>query len=335
MKISVDGGALCGPRFGNCIFSENLIQAISKYDRENEYFIYTFCKANNHLSNKIHLKKLTAKLFQFQIISQELKEKKDIFLALNQVIPPLIKTKVIAFSHGLSFYFFPQLYPDSYSNLKKQLENMLKRSDKIIVSSEKVKTEILATFPWCKNIQVIPFGIPFDMLEKKETKRDKFFLFVGMDHPIKNVGFLIKAFRHFVAEMEFEDYRLYLVGDDFQNVVIQQRSLPTNIRVIPSLIRLELKKLYSRATAYLTTSFYESFNLPVLEALSQGCQVVALQSAIIPELKKYVYEAKDIESFVNMMEQVARGKTKKIDIDEIRKNFSWENYIKKLVTTYD
>ena len=44
----------------------------------------------------------------------------------------------------------------------------------------------------------------------------------------------------------------------------------------------------SNATALLTASHYESFNFPVLEALSQGCPVIGLKSAIIPEFKPYV-----------------------------------------------
>jgi hypothetical protein len=37
MKISLDGGALCGSgRFGNYFFSENLIKALSIYDKKND-----------------------------------------------------------------------------------------------------------------------------------------------------------------------------------------------------------------------------------------------------------------------------------------------------------
>ena len=45
MKISVDGGGLGakkGERFGNYVFSENLIKALCLYDKKNKYFFYTF-----------------------------------------------------------------------------------------------------------------------------------------------------------------------------------------------------------------------------------------------------------------------------------------------------
>ncbi|MDO9028782.1 MAG: glycosyltransferase, partial [Candidatus Roizmanbacteria bacterium] len=102
----------------------------------------------------------------------------------------------------------------------------------------------------------------------------------------------------------------------------------------------KLKKLYQKATALLTSSYYESFNFPVLEALSQKFPVIGLTSAIIPEFETYVNLANNVEEFVEKMKKI----TKKPNVQSINlpagrqgqlyKKFNWKNYVKNLVKLY-
>jgi glycosyltransferase involved in cell wall biosynthesis len=314
MKISVDGGALNSKnnrRFGTSVFSENLVAALKRYDKKNQYFVYTF----DNLKPKLFWLKGRVSL-------EELKQKKDIFLALNQAIPFYTSGKIITFCHGLSYYFHPELYPKrDVVRLKKQLEEMVKRSDKIIVSSKKVRDELISIYRRIEGkIIILPFGIPFDMKKDKEKKRKKFFLYVGMDHPIKNINFIKETFKKFKESKEFKGCKLILVTKNCS--------------------RKKLCWLYRNATALLTASHYESFNFPVLEALSQGCPVVGLKSAIIPELETYVNLANNVEEFVEKMKKI----TKKPCVQSINlpagrqgqlyKKFNWKNYVKDLVKLY-
>lgn len=341
MKISIDGGALCSPlnnRFGNYIFTQNLLKTIAKYDKKNDYYFYTFCKKSiNNLADNIHFQYLYPAKFwmSFRLSLEELIHKKDIFLALNQAIPLYTKARVLSFSHGLSFYFYPQFYPDSASNLKKQLKVMAQRSKKIIVSSSKVQEELAQIFPKFRNIEAIPFGIPSDMLEKpkvhppSELEDLKYFLFVGMDHPIKNIDFICTSFKKFLQDKKFKDFRLYLVTS-----TKKYEDYHPNIKVFDRIDREKLKALYCQAQALLTASYYESFNLAVLEALSQGCQVIGLNSAIIPELQSYTHCVLNRNEFVERMLQVAKDESIKIDQQKLRQDFSWEKYIMSLRALY-
>ncbi|MFA6016548.1 MAG: glycosyltransferase [Patescibacteria group bacterium] len=320
MKISVDGGALNpknSQRFGTAVFSENLVKAIQLYDKENQYFYYTF----DNLKPKIAWLKGRVSL-------EELKQKKDVFLAMNQAIPIYTSGKIISFCHGLSYYFYPQYYSQKdVTRLNKQLKEMIKRSDKIIVSSEKVKSELISIDRSIENkIIKLPFGIPFDMSSyvppspkwlrrpsKASANKEKYFLFVGMDHPIKNMDFIKKAFKKFKLLKEFEGYKLILVTKNFS--------------------REKLKKLYQNAIALLTASHYESFNFPVLEALSQGCPVVGLKSAIIPELKPYINVVNNFDEFVELMKKIPK-KPSVQSINRLYTKFNWKNYVNNLVKLY-
>jgi len=303
MKVSVDLAAVeAKGYFGTKIFADNLKKALLKYDKNHQYHFYNFFRVRP----KIFWMTVGVSLAEFRI-------KPDVFLGLNQALPLYLHKKAIVFSHGLSFYFYPQYYSKKKIwRLNHQLKGMLKRADKIIVSSKKVKDEFLSFWPNLKEkIIVIPFGIPFDCLKYQPKKiKKKFFLTVGGNQPIKNFSFIKKTFQEFKKT----DNKFKLI--DLNNVK-----------------RESLISLYREATALLTASFYESFNLPVLEALSLGCPVVGLKSAIIPELRDYVNLANNKADFLKMMKRLPKQPTKKI-ITQLKKKFNWSNYVKELIKLY-
>jgi len=338
MKISIDGGGLCASpnyKFGNYTFTKNIIQALLKYDKRNQYDIYSFCPMPIELKMSLLWRYkilLPTRLWmKLRVSLEEYIDRKDIFLGLNQAIPMYTHAKVISFSHGLSYYYFPHLYRESYARLSTQLIPMLKNSSYIIVSSKKVKTEMKEAYPWYKHVITIPFGIPSDMERETPNHRNikKYFLYVGMNHPIKNIRFLIKSFLQFRSRRKFKEYKFFLVGASGIHA-------PSDgITFIPTVSREILKILYREATACLTGSLYESFNLPVLEALSQNCQVIGLKSAIIPEFTPYVSLVEDKNNFVDVMSSVAEGNAKEIDVKKIVSQFSWKKYVRKLIQLYE
>lgn len=321
MKIGVDGGSLCQKSYsGNKVFTESLLRAISIFDKENKYFVYTYCKKDFNFGENIKINQIKPK-FGWSKISLSVNQifsPKDIFLALNQSIPLFPPKKVISFCHGLSYYFYPQFYPNSFNQLKSQLEKMVKTSHYIIVSSKKVKKELLSIYKKIEEkIIVLPFGIPYDMVEEvKLGHREKLFLCVGVDHPIKNIDFIKKVFEYFKKDIKDKSWQLVLVTGNYS--------------------RFKLKSLYQKATALLCASHYESFNFPVLEALSMGCSVIGLKTAIIPEMEKFVFLANNMDQFIKLMKKIAK-KQRKVDcqkIKEIRRRFNWQNYILKLRQLY-
>ncbi len=334
MDISLDGGALCaraGQRYGNYIFTYNLLKALALYDKENSYVVYSFCHKPKELklpdSWSYRMLFPTPYWMKLRLSIEEFVKKKDIFLALNQSAPYITSSKIIYFSHGLSFLHYPQYYPKSLRELNNQLNDMILKSYQIVVSSQSIRQELSTLYKNCKNIIVIPYGIPFDMSEYESLRRERFFMFVGMNFPLKNVDFLVKVFRQFAKIKKFSHFKLYLVGN-----FSSYRS--ENIIPMSGVSRTKLKNLYQKATGYLTCSLYESFNLPVLEALSQKCPVIALSSAVIPEYTQYIQIAGREDQFLSRMVSVANGKHISYRLDSLKDRFSWKNYVNKLVNLY-
>jgi len=331
MNISVDAGALCTRSiFGNFVFSANLIKAIAQYDRTNSYTLYTFEDLPLDLPPSMHTSYLRPKTgwMKFSVSLQELLHKKDIYLALNQALPSFTRSRIISFSHGLSFIYHSDLYTDSYAKMRRQVERMIDHCERIIVSSVKVEDEFLSMFPALKGrVVTMPYGVPYDFLEYEEKKREKYFMFCGMGHPIKRVSALLKVFDQYTRHGEFADYKLYLVGP-FTHVASDK------IIVFDKIGRGKLRELYRRATGYISMSLYESFNLPVLEALSQECPVIGTPGAIIPEMEDLVSIVQDEEALLAQMVRTARGEANYESANVIRSRFKWQNYVEHLVSLY-
>lgn len=332
MKISVDAGALCGGhKFGTHVVTHNLLEALGRYDKENNYIGYLY-KRTSHLpiseNTKFKILKPSLAWMSFRVSIEEMTHPKDIYLGLSQAIPWFSKAKILAFMHGLSFHYHKELYPDSYEALKDQVMFATSRANKIIVSSSRVQQELSDQFGH-KDSVVLPFGIPFDMEEYGKVNKtgNPYFLFVGMNHPVKNIEYLVKAFTIFKEQNLHKDFELILVGNH------EIRSDPAlGIRSVKA-DRSELRDLYRNATAYLSASLYESYNLPVLEALSQDCRVIGKSSAIIPEFRSYVKIADEIEDFVDEMKHTTVTKSVQIR-DAVLEKFNWERYVTKLVKSY-
>lgn len=332
MNISVDGGALCtftDNRFGNYTFTKNLLKALYLYDKNNDYHVYTYCNLESNMRSenfKIHTLLPKIGWMKVRISFEEIIHPHDVFLAVNQSLPLYTKGKKIVFSHGLSFELFSSYYKNNYNRLHNQLINYLQQADTIIVSSEKLRDEY-KQYKTEARIEVLPFGIPFEFNDYIPEKRTDFFFFSGMNHPIKNIETVISVFRRFIQRKEFAHYRLYLSGPflDYAS---------DNIIVISHQTAEELINIYRTAKAYLSASLYESFNYPILEALSQMCPVIAFDSAVIPEMKQFVQVVHTEDEMLSLMIQTARKKVASVDRQTVEKTFSWKTYVKKLLNIY-
>jgi glycosyltransferase involved in cell wall biosynthesis len=114
-------------------------------------------------------------------------------------------------------------------------------------------------------------------------------LYVGNAYPHKNLDRLIKAFSLFRKEQS-EDVQLLLVGkDDYFYKKLQEKLTNENysgIIIKNNAKDSELAAYYKNAIALIAPSLMEGFGLPVLEALSSKCLVLASSIASFREVAK-------------------------------------------------
>jgi glycosyltransferase involved in cell wall biosynthesis len=125
-------------------------------------------------------------------------------------------------------------------------------------------------------------------LKKYGLTGRRYLLFVGLTHPHKRFPWLVaQLLRH---RHQFPDARLVAVGDQAGQTSEVRQMLADHgaqdfVVFTGRVPDAELAALYSGAAAWVTASVNEGNNLPPLEALACGCQVIATD---IPPLRETV-----------------------------------------------
>jgi glycosyltransferase involved in cell wall biosynthesis len=222
---------------------------------------------------------------------------------------------------------------------KKQL---IENAGVVIAISENTKQDIIKFSNVDPDrIHVIYLGNPFDSTSGPAQNApvpdspvfDKpYLLFVGSRSAYKNYIFFIES----VAEMLLKDDRLQVVCAGSLPFSPQEKNLLKNMNILHKVHHVKinndiLQNLYRNARAFIFPSLYEGFGLPVLEAFSCGCPVVASNSSSLPEIGQdgaIYFEPDDRESIVLALEKVLLNDKYREDL--IKKGyqrlkfFSWE-----------
>ena len=93
----------------------------------------------------------------------------------------------------------------------------------------------------------------------------------------------------------------------------------------------ELAQLYYNATAFICTSLYEGFGIPLVEAMTCGCPVIAPKTSSIPEVAgdaALLFDPKEPEDLARQMDRVISDESLRaglIERGQLRAiRFSWE-----------
>ena len=113
-----------------------------------------------------------------------------------------------------------------------------------------------------------------------------FFLLPAITYPHKNHLMLLDAFA--ALHQEHPEALLVLTSGEAQmggavSEAIERLGLRGSVRRLGRIPERDLVALYREATALTFPSLYEGFGLPVLEAMSYGCPVLASDATALPE----------------------------------------------------
>lgn len=197
----------------------------------------------------------------------------------------LIRNKIMTV-HDLSFLFNRSWFSKAYYWWYRIMTPLaIKTSQHIITVSQFSKKEIIRFYPFIKDdkISVIYGAVDstrFHRLSSVPATEHPFALAVSSIDPRKNFPMLVKAFKG------IEGCLLYIVGK--QNHVFSQQNgldeeLP-NVRFLGRVSDENLRQLYNQAVCFIFPSIYEGFGLPLLEAMTCGCPVLASDIPVFREV---------------------------------------------------
>jgi glycosyltransferase involved in cell wall biosynthesis len=108
-----------------------------------------------------------------------------------------------------------------------------------------------------------------------------YLIYVGTFEPRKNIERMLDAFALSKLPHDF-----LLVGSRGwkDEIIVNKIRKMSNVRVLTGVPNVDMPSLYAGASALVFVSLYEGFGLPVVEAMSCGCPVIASCTTSIPEV---------------------------------------------------
>lgn len=371
MWICVDGRVFQEEKYGGVKeYAANLLQAVLRLDRENQYVIFSnewggqktranFDAPNLHQAsfsypNKLLNLSLTMlgfprldELAEKEIFRKTGKKIKfDFFWSPNINFVSLSSSvKFLLSVHDLSFWAEPGFF-----SLKERIwhglvgpERLFNRADALLPVSLFTAGDLAARGFSKRKMAIISPAISADFLSNRadisEVRRffnlpKKYILSFAAKGKRKNFTGVIRAFKS--ANLP-EDLHLVIAGEGTETL----RSREEKILFLGRVPKEFRPALYKDAQFFVYPSFYEGFGLPVLEAAASGTPVITSATTSLPEIlgdSSVLINPHDLSELRFAMETLANSESLRSHLAEeaLKKAtlYSWDDSAEKLLAQF-
>ena len=358
--------------FGVGTYTRNIVRALARLDRENEYFL---------LGPPEKIGEIGQLPRNFQAIPVAPPESTKGFFQAHTAVSRL-RCHLVHVPH---LFWVPHNLPCPYvvtvhdlldhmyrahngSGLRRSLHfhltrRVLKNAARIFAVSQFTKNEIQKLFgieP--RRIEVIYNAIDPRFLTGHATDADRqmlaeryqithpFLLYAGRISPHKNLVRIIEAFSALKTELAkqdaYPDLKLIIIGDelskhpDLRRTVVRG-GVQNDVRFLGFVPIEVLRIFYDAAKVFVFPSLYEGFGLPPLEAMAHGTPVLTSNTSSIPEVVGNAAVLVNPENIFEMMrtlqcvllDQPLREKLRQAGYEQVKK-FSWDRSVEKVLQGY-
>jgi glycosyltransferase involved in cell wall biosynthesis len=252
-------------------------------------------------SNSFIVRFLFSIIYVFRSFFEIMKRRKDIELMVSQgtttlqcvVASGIIKVPFILFIHYLSYQEELILKRKLLATIFWAIESYtIAHADQIIALSQKIKSQVL---PLNMRVQIIPNYVDVkvtDRLDRKQLREKyqfgeslKVILFVGRLHPVKNVDFLLKAYKHIVSEV---NSKVVILGDGPERMPLEALAkdldIADKVDFKGFVLKDEVLEYMNASDILVLPSLVEGQPRVILEAWACGLPVVAAKSSGLQDL---------------------------------------------------
>ncbi len=331
-----------GSSGGMSVFLSNLCKRISK-----NVEVDIFCrgikkekkveKCNLIYINSVSMVEFTEKIMRFHA-----KKKYDILHShywLSGVVANKIKNVFPALPWIHSFHTIEALKKVTGDRVRIEIEKEIMRScDFIISPTLKEKNWIKRLYPEV-SVEVIPHGVSLnDFPFRKDGSRN--ILFVGRIDPVKGIELLIESLKFIKG-----DFTLNIAGGPSKDVSYYE-NIKTNtsrypIRFFGKVPHKKLYELYQDSCMLVLPSYYESFGLVALEAMSCGRSVVGFFDTYLPEVignKAGVFTDRNTRELAGAINFLLNNASKRYYFGRFARQralrYSWEKTSRRYIEIY-
>ena len=364
MRIGVDVRLFYHRPAGIGWYTLRLLKALARVDKQNFYVLLQHRKQSQPLIEGEQFSRAT--LFtpthhrfeqwplslETKLLGLDLLHSPDFIPPMHNNIPSVITI------HDLAFLLYPQFVTAKSARYYGQVEDAVKRANRIIAVSKSTKNDIIKLLgvPESK-IDVIheaagPFFQPIPRARAQQILAaahvhlpERFILSVGTIEPRKNLKTLIHAYHHLrqryhvTAPLVLAGAPGWLAEDVY--ALVDKLGLDAVVHFMGRTPNEQLLALYNLTTVLAHPAHYEGFGLPPLEAMACGAPVVCSDAGSLPEVvgdAAILAAPEDDEAWTAALHQVlsdehlqqrmaARGKAR-------AQTFSWEKAARKTLDTY-
>jgi glycosyltransferase involved in cell wall biosynthesis len=172
----------------------------------------------------------------------------------------------------------------------------IRKAAAIVSVSETTRRDLVRLFGIPEErIFVVHEGVDHALFRPSEPRRlgYPYILFVGSEHPRKNLATLLRAFAALKREPRLRDLKLLKVGAPggpearFREqtlAVVRSLGLEREVVFTERVPDEDLVAFYSGAKCLVLPSLYEGFGFPPLEAMATGCPAIVSTAGALPEV---------------------------------------------------
>jgi glycosyltransferase involved in cell wall biosynthesis len=287
------------------IYSRNIVKHLLRVDRTNHYVLMydnpDHVGTYGELSNvdEVYLSRSNPLIWD-QWLTPRAAEKWGLELIFNTkfTVPLRTKAKTIMALHGASWFVHPELYGRfDVFYVRRFMPIYCRKADFLISNSDlttrdhirilgvprhKIRTVYFAAGEEFRPIQDSQLLME---VKARYNLPDRFVLTVTSYDPVKNLGVLFDAFE---TCRQYVDVHFVVAGKNCekyaQDFDLRNRGLEHVVHFPGWVDQKDLPAIYNLAAVYAFPSIYETFGIPVIEAISCGCPVVASNTGALPEL---------------------------------------------------
>jgi glycosyltransferase involved in cell wall biosynthesis len=344
-------------------YTKNIVLNLQKIDPKNQYVLFIRSEDYENIKKRITNPKwkIIKTDIKWHSFSEQLKlptiirrEKLDLMHFPYFSVPIFYNRPFIVTIHDLIINHFSTgkastlaypLYLTKKEGYKFVIEQAVKNAKKIIVPSDATKQEIISHFKIAESkIDIIYEGSELTTQKSASEPKvsGKYFLYVGNAYPHKNLERLIQAFKKLANEEQ--DLKLILVGQkDYFYQRLESEHQSDRIIFYGKASDRELINLYDNAVGLVAPSLMEGFGLPVLEAMSLNCLVLASDIPAFKEIagETAIYFNPQDEDDIYLKLKLVLENGEEYKAEKIEKafkksqQFSWEKAAAQTLNIYE
>lgn len=292
-------------------------------------------------NNSIRGRRLPQAIYEQTIYPQDVdKAGVDVFLGTSSILPLRLRIPSVVVVQALQFLYFREEYPLRYwAFFRVMVPLTLRKATRIIALSETSKQSMIKKVGISsKKIHVVHHGLSDDiisnrkgvnyekgnLLQQRLTGGKPYILSVSSFYHYKNLPRLLEAFALLKQRYSIPHILLFIGGDGHKVTRIRLMDLAAQLGVADSVIcpgvvlHTMVPAFYVNATVAAMPSLYETFGLPVLEAMSCGCPLVTSQTGAMAEVADGCAVLVDPYS----VESIAQGIARVIKDPDLRRSLT-------------